>query len=111
MPNGIDDLKLEGFHSPLVQKPYRKSNRGGGLAFYVNKRVCSEENISVVSVMNAPEPIEVAGEFQILRVDIDINNRPGKHSQFFVNCYRSPSGNLDTFFEKLSVLCSPRNDG
>ena len=65
--------------------------------------MCSEENVSAVSV-NAPEPLEVAGEFQILRVDIDINNRPGKHSQFFVNCYRSPSGNLDTFFEQLAVV-------
>ena len=44
LPNGIDDLLLDGFYTPLIQKPYRQSNKGGGLAFYVNHRVCDDIN-------------------------------------------------------------------
>ena len=30
LPNGLNDLLIEGFHEPLIQRPHRKSNRGGG---------------------------------------------------------------------------------
>ena len=38
--NGINDLLLEGFHPPILQNPTRKTNKGGGLATYINKNVC-----------------------------------------------------------------------
>ena len=31
LANGLDDLMIEGFHSPIVQSPVRNSDRGGGL--------------------------------------------------------------------------------
>ena len=45
LPNGISDILLDGFYEPIVQDPIRKSGKGGGLAIYINKRVCSPENI------------------------------------------------------------------
>lgn len=29
LPNGIDDLILDGFHEPFLQEPLRKSGKGG----------------------------------------------------------------------------------
>ena len=37
MPIGKTDIELDGFYEPFVQDPIRKSGKGGGLAFYVNK--------------------------------------------------------------------------
>ena len=35
LPNGISDIRLDGFHVPLVQKPIRSTGKGGGLVIYV----------------------------------------------------------------------------
>ena len=40
LPHKINDLLLEGFHEPFIQPPTRASGKGGGLATYINKRVC-----------------------------------------------------------------------
>ena len=53
LPNGMNDLLIEGFHQPIIQAPFRKSCRGGGLAIYVQTRVCSSNEIEKMSV--APE--------------------------------------------------------
>lgn len=58
LPNGLNDIKLEGFHNPITQKPYRASNKGGGLAVYINHRVYTKfivytfiTNISLTNVL------------------------------------------------------------
>ena len=42
LPFGGTELGLENFHRPFFQSPARSSNRGGGLAIYVNKNLTSE---------------------------------------------------------------------
>ena len=61
LPNGLDDLKLEGFHEPIIQAPARKSGRGGGLAVYINKRVSDSEKIELFQV-NSVDPEDTNGE-------------------------------------------------
>ena len=45
LPNGIKDIALDGFYEPIIQEPVRKTGKGGGLAIYVNKRVCDFDKI------------------------------------------------------------------
>ena len=45
LANGISDLYIEGFHPPIIQAPARSTCRGGGLATYINKNVCSIDEI------------------------------------------------------------------
>ena len=44
LPNGIENVIIDGFHEPILQKQMRSSNRGGGLAIYVNVNLCTAEN-------------------------------------------------------------------
>ena len=67
LPNGIEDISLEGFHEPILQPPARSSGRGGGLAIYVNKRICEEADIDSKFNPN-PEPDNVNGEFQFIKI-------------------------------------------
>ena len=52
LPNGIQgqDIRISGFHDPIVQKPHRASNRGRGLAIYVNVKVCDVYNFEKVDI-------------------------------------------------------------
>ena len=45
LPNGVTDIILENFHEPILQDPIRKTGRGGGLALYIDKKVCDQEQI------------------------------------------------------------------
>ena len=92
LPNGINDILLEGFHEPYVQAPIRTSGLGGGLAIYVNKRVCEIENIETF-VAN-PEPSSTSGEFQFIKLKMC----KGQQKTVIIgNIYRSPSRNPDSF--------------
>ena len=62
-PNGHRDLLLDGFHEPIVSEPSRASGRGGGLAIYVNERVCRAEQIEVIAVENIKH-----AEFQLIKI-------------------------------------------
>ena len=106
LPNGMDDLILEGFHPPIVQNPLRASNRGGGLAIYINKRLCDEENITNVPILESVLNEDKALECQAVKVEIDLGNGRPKYVHYFVNSYRSPSGKLETFFDNLNTLLS-----
>ncbi len=66
LPNGIDDILLDGFHEPLIQAPIRKSGRGGGLVMYINKRVCEQSNIEYFQVKQ--DPSDTSGEFQCIKI-------------------------------------------
>ena len=65
LPDGKDDTKdieIEGFHEPHTKNPIRKSGKGGGLAIYVNRRVCSDrDDIEPICPYN--EPGNTSGEF------------------------------------------------
>ena len=66
LPNGKNDLVLEGFHDPIVQDPIRLSGKGGGLVIYVNKEVCEFDNI--ISFIPYSEPENKSGEFQFIKL-------------------------------------------
>ena len=66
-PKGIEDILLEGFHEPILQPPASSSGRGGGLAIYVNKRICEETDIDSKFNPN-PEPDNVNGELKFIKI-------------------------------------------
>ena len=45
---GIADFELEGFQTPILQKPSRASGKGGGLAIYINKNTCSADDFKTL---------------------------------------------------------------
>ena len=96
LPNGIDDLNIEGFHPPIIQAPARSSCRGGGLATYVNKRVCSAEECVKLDVV--PETV-TDGEFLFLKI---VNCKSSNKSVIIGNIYRSPSRKPCQFISLLS---------
>ena len=67
LPNGISDLELDGFYEPIVQDPIRKTGKGGGLAIYVNKRVCLD-NDEIEPFCPYKEPENNSGEFQFIKI-------------------------------------------
>ena len=99
LPNGISDILLDGFYEPIVQDPIRKSGKGGGLAIYVNKRVCSPENIeNFVPTHNSETVNRTSGEFQFVKIH---NCKGLNKTKVLVNIYRSPSENVDKFIDAL----------
>ena len=104
LPNGKDDLKLNGFYEPLIQDPFRSTSKGGGLIIYVNKQVCEEDNIK--SFIPYSEPDNFSGEFQFIKL---IDCKGSRKTIILGNVYRSPSCKPDKFnklcdsiFQKLS---------
>ena len=99
LPFQGSELELEGFHPPFLQAPARASNRGGGLAIYVNKNFCELSDIQVKSDMSYRDDANT-GEFQVIEIAIN-----GHKNAILCNFYRSPSGNVQNFIDKLeSVL-------
>ena len=93
LPNGIDDILLDGFHSPIVQDPARPSGKGGGLVIYVHERVCSHDDIHpLILDINS----SVDGEFQFVRIE---NFKKTNRTVIVTNVYRSPSRSPNTFLE------------
>ena len=93
LPHGIPDIELDGFHEPILQPPIRSSGRGGGLAIYVNKRICEESDIDSEFNPN-PEPDNFNGEFQFIKIK---NFKGSNRTVIFGNVYRSPSRNAEKF--------------
>ena len=99
LPNGLNDISLEGFHEPILQNPYRASGKGGGLAIYINTKLCNEDDIT--SFNPNPEAENKCGEFQFIKIK---NVRGSKKTHVIGNVYRSPSGNpenFNTLFNKI----------
>ena len=103
LPNGIIDLDIEGFHPPIIQAPTRKSCRGGGLATYVNKRVCSEEDHTKLDIV--PETI-IDSEFLLTKLT---NCKGSGKSVVIANVYRSPSRTPDKFNDSLEIILNKLN--
>lgn len=99
LPHGKCDLELDGFHEPIVSEPIRKSGRGGGLIMYVNKRVCSADNI--VEYDPNPEPSNTAGEFQFVKIQ---NCKQQRRTIIVGNVYRSPSRKANSFIELYEAV-------
>ena len=99
LANGLDDLLIEGFHPPIVQSPVRESDRGGGLATYVNTRVCSVDDIKTIDLNFESPPTD--GEFLFITIN---NCKNSKKSVIIGNVYRSPSRKRDKFNELLDCV-------
>lgn len=93
LPHGIDDLILDGFYEPVIQEPIRKSGKGGGLAIYVNKRVCDDEDCIKTFNPN-PEPENTSGEFQFIKIT---KCKGSGKTVVLGNVYRSPSRKPEAF--------------
>ena len=101
-PNGHRDLLLDGFHEPIVSEPSRASGRGGGLAIYVNERVCRAEQIEVIAVENIKH-----AEFQLIKI-VEAKGTNKNSAILIGNLYRSPSSNVNNFLEELDCkILSP----
>ena len=87
---------IEGFHEPVIQAPLRKSGRGGGLAIYINKRVCDFEKIERIDL--ALDPEDMSGEFQLVKIH---NCKGLNKTKVKVNFYRSPSRDTNNFISLL----------
>lgn len=90
---------LDGFHSPLFQRPIRDSAKGGGLAIYINKNTFEEDCIKESSTLSDATLIE-NGEFLFA----EINTGPKNKNVIIGNCYRCPSAKPDSFCTKLKSI-------
>jgi ribosomal protein S18 len=98
LPNGLDDLLLDGFHDPLVKAPIRTTGKGGGLAIYINTDVCDFDDIEQFEPN--PDPSSLHCEFQFIK----INRCKGSNNTVIIgNVYRSPSRNPDEFNTTLDA--------
>ena len=104
LPNGTDDLLLEGFHEPIVQDPIRESGKGGGLTIYVNKRVCDEDDIDKFNPN--PEPNNTCGEFQFIKIK---NCKQSNKNVVIGNVYRSPNRNPEQFNSLFEIILQKFN--
>ena len=103
LPNGekdTSDIEIDGFHKPVTQNPIRKTGRGGGLAIYVNKRVCSDLD-DVKPFCPYSEPDDTSGEFQFIKIK---NCKENRRTIILGNVYRTPSTKPEKFniiFDKI----------
>ena len=107
LPNGIENVIIDGFHEPILQKPMRSSNRGGGLAIYVNVNLCTAENfekfiIPEDATLTDPAPCESL----FVKVNIELERKNTYKSYIVGNFYRSPSYNASTLHDYLETLLS-----
>jgi exonuclease III len=101
LPNGIDDLLLDGFYPPLIQKPYRESNKGGGLAYYINKRVCDDTNFELLNI-NLEHDTKLSCEHMFLKISLKTTN--STKSFIIGNLYRSPSSKPADFLQRFEQI-------
>ena len=91
LPNGIQDVTLEYFHEPLLQNPI--SNKGGGMAIYVNKRIV-EDSGDIEPIKPNPDLENLNGEFQFVKIH---KCKGFKQTKVIANIYRSPSRKIEGF--------------
>jgi len=102
LPNGISDILLEGFHEPTLRDPERTSGRGGGLAMYINKRVCDSENIEqILPNLKIERNIKSSGEFMLVKIH---NCKGYNKTKIIANTYRSPSRDPQNFITLIDSL-------
>ena len=100
LANGISDLHIEGFHPPIIQAPAHSTCRGGGLATYVNKNVCSIDEFQKIDIDSDSESRNIDGEFLFVK----INQCKGINKSLIIgNVYRSPSSKHNNFIDLLET--------
>ena len=103
LPFGGNELELDFFHAPILQAPARSSGKGGGLAIYINKKLAALPDVDIKTFASCnSDPMQ--GEF--LTIEIVLKNRK---NVIICNMYRSPSGDLDKFFDKLNQTLQQLN--
>lgn len=107
LPNGTNDITLDGFYSPIIHNPHRNSNKVGGLAVYVNRRVCDESDIELIDLkLDTTTTYNTSCECMFVKVNIKLANSKNKKSYIIGNFYRSPSISPSHFLEKLDNILS-----
>ena len=102
--NGLDDLSLSGFYPPILQKPYRTTNRGGGLAFYVNQNLCDENSFQLLDIKVENNEIDLDCEYMFLNITLRF---PGSHKTILIgNFYRSPAAQPTKSLQKVEQILS-----
>ena len=92
LANGLNDIQLEGFYSPITQKPFRASNKGGGLAVYINRRVCEEQDFEILHTSSEENTDSPLCESMFLQLKFRLSN--GSFKKIIIgNFYRTPSCN------------------
>ena len=99
LPNGLNDITLDGFHEPILQDPIRSSGRGGGLVIYVHKRVVDSDKIERFNPN--PDPLNTCGEFQFIKLH---QCKGFNRTKIIGNIYRSPSRKPETFLDTLKKI-------
>ena len=102
LPNGMSDILLDNFHEPFLQNP--NSQKGGGLAIYINKRVAEGDKIEPFDPN--PDPSNVNGEFQFIKIH---ECKGFKQTKIIANIYRSPSRKSDMFNTLLDSVLNKIN--
>ena len=95
LPNGLDDLLLDGFNPPVYQAPARTSCKGGGLLTYVHKRVCNSDDIESFDIDQEPS---TSGELLAIKIR---SCKKYSNTVLIVNVYRSPSSSNASKFIKV----------
>ena len=95
MPFRGKELEIDGFYPPLIQAPARDSNRGGGLAVYINKKLCELSDVNLKTDFSFHDNPKT-GEFQVVEITFT-----GRKNAIICNIYRSPSGDLHGFLDKM----------
>ena len=103
LANGINDISLVGFHAPFTKKPNRVTNRGGGLAIYVNLRVCEEEYLELIDIVPDDSVNNFSMECMFLQIKLKLTNN-GQKSYVIGNFYRSPSTNPTSSLDQLENI-------
>ena len=98
LPNGIRDILIDEFHEPITSNPTRKSGKGGGLAIYINKRVCEANDIEIFDPDKQNTEKFDSGEYQFVKIH---NCKGFMQTKIISNVYRSPSKRPDSFLRNL----------
>ena len=89
LPHGVDGIMLKGFNPPITQPPVRASDKGSGLAIYINKNICDEDDYDQIGP-------DKNGEFLFVKIN---NCTKTEKSVVLGNVYRSPLNNKQKFLD------------
>ena len=107
LPFGESELELDGFHSPIVQRPARDSNKGGGLIVYVNNNFCQNAgNVVKLEHLSSRGTSISTGEWLFVKIS---GSTFGKDI-IIGNTYRSPSENPENYIEKMQTNLESINE-
>ena len=106
LSEGIQSIRIDGFHEPIVQKPHRDTNKGGGLAVYINSNVCEADNFEMYVIPDSElDPNMTPPMIPCEKLFVKINIKQVHHNNFksylVGNFYRSPSLSTSSLHDYL----------